>query len=248
MLAAAALALPARAVKLSLEENRVERGGVGFVDMQRLFLNSPDAARAKDSFAALSREAEERLNLKKAELLRRRRELASLEAEREALAKAAETPAVPASPAAASVSSAAPASVAVATGTPALPGMSPRAQAPAAAPADAASAVPAESAARGASRRILELDGRIAGLRAEIERTDAETQREQSDADKGLLEVEGRKVDQVLARLYRAISETARQEGVSVVVDKSAVIYGYPGLDLTDRVLKRLGSNGAAQP
>jgi Skp family chaperone for outer membrane proteins len=44
----------------------------------------------------------------------------------------------------------------------------------------------------------------------------------------------------VLARLYRAVSEVARRDGVSVVVDKSAILYGHPAVDLTDRVLAHL--------
>jgi Skp family chaperone for outer membrane proteins len=34
--------IPSGAIELSLEENRAERGSVGYVDMQRLFSNSPD--------------------------------------------------------------------------------------------------------------------------------------------------------------------------------------------------------------
>ncbi|MFI5350591.1 MAG: hypothetical protein ACHQ2Z_13675, partial [Elusimicrobiota bacterium] len=50
--------VPLRAIELSLEENRGERGSVGYVDMQRLFNTSPDAQRAKESFEDLVRQAE----------------------------------------------------------------------------------------------------------------------------------------------------------------------------------------------
>ena len=69
---------------------------------------------------------------------------------------------------------------------------------------------------------------------------EAELKRERQDADKGLLDVEGRKTDQVLARLYRAINEVARKEGVSVVVDKNTILYGHPAVNLTDKVLAHL--------
>jgi flagellar biosynthesis protein FlhF len=53
------LSAPLRAIELSLEENRGERGSVGYVDMQRLFSASPDAQRAKEGFEELVRQAEE---------------------------------------------------------------------------------------------------------------------------------------------------------------------------------------------
>ncbi len=73
---------------------------------------------------------------------------------------------------------------------------------------------------------------------------------EHDDADRGLLDVESRKTDQVLARLYRAVSEVARREGVSVVIDKTTILYGHPAVDLTDKVLKYLKENAkeAAAP
>jgi Skp family chaperone for outer membrane proteins len=63
---------------------------------------------------------------------------------------------------------------------------------------------------------------------------------EHDDADRGLLDVESRKTDQVLARIYRAVSEVSRREGVSVVIDKTTILYGQPAVDLTDKVLKYL--------
>ena len=83
------------AIELSLEENRSERGSVGFVDMQRLFKASPDAARAREGLEELVRQAEEQVNAKKAELLRLRRELGTLKIEREDLARSTPTVSVP---------------------------------------------------------------------------------------------------------------------------------------------------------
>ena len=84
------------------------------------------------------------------------------------------------------------------------------------------------------------MDGRIVALQGNIERLQGELDKERLGAERNLLDAEGRKTDQVLARLYRAISEVARREGVSVVVDKSATLYGHPAVDLTDKVLKQL--------
>ncbi len=87
LIAVLLLGASARAIELSLEENRGERGSVGYVDMQRLFADSPDAQRAKESFEDLVRQAEERVNLRKAELLKLRQELDSARTERDMLAQ-----------------------------------------------------------------------------------------------------------------------------------------------------------------
>lgn len=229
-------AAPARAIELSLEENRAERGSVGFIDMQRLFSASPDSARAKESFEELVRQAEERLNLKKAEAAKSRLDLETLKVERETLARS--TPTAAAAPEPAKISSR----------TLALPGMTPLEASPTSPPtaSTAAPAAPMTGAAILQNQRLLELDGRIIGLQADLDHKEAEIKRERQEADKGLIDVEGRKTDQVLARLYRAISEVARKEGVSVVVEKTAILYGHPAVDLTDKVLKHLRGN--AQP
>lgn len=287
--------LPARAIELSLEENRAERGSVGYVDMRRLFAASPDAARAREGLEELVRQAEERVNAKKGELLRLRQDLGLLKIEREELAKSTPTasgpvkPAIPAAPAAAHApatplsptpapapapvtaappsappaGSTTPASAPLTINLPGLtdgplnleqPGSSPLNPTrdrgtivPAPAPSDSPSPAPApqpipEPAPAGPTlaQRLLELDGRIVATQADIDRLQAELDRERLGAEATLLDAEGRKTDQVLARLYRAISEVARREGVSVVVDKSATLYGHPAVDLTDKVLKQL--------
>ena len=89
------LSVPARAIELSLEENRAERGSVGYVDMRRLFAASPDATRAREGLEELVRQAEERVNAKKGELLRLRQDLGVLKIEREELAKSTPTVSVP---------------------------------------------------------------------------------------------------------------------------------------------------------
>ncbi|MDP3543277.1 MAG: OmpH family outer membrane protein [Elusimicrobiota bacterium] len=293
--------IPLRAIELSLEENRAERGSVGYVDMRRLFAASPDAARAREGLEELVRQAEERVNAKKGELLRLRQDLGTLKIEREELALSTPTasaPAKPAAPAAAPAPAkplsptpapapapapvtaappAEPAAVSTAAAAPLtinLPGLTdgplnleqpgssplnptrdrgPVVPAPAPAPSDSPSPAPApvpepapepipEPAPAGPTlaQRLLELDGRIVATQGDIDRLQGELDRERLGAEATLLDAEGRKTDQVLARLYRAISEVARREGVSVVVDKSATLYGHPAVDLTDKVLKQL--------
>ncbi len=267
--------VPLKAIELALEENRAERGSVGFVDMQRLFKASPDASRAREGLEELVRQAEERVNARKANLLRLNEDLARLKIEREALLKSTPTvtvappppvpvPAPVSAPVAVStipVTSAPP--VAASTGPltvnlPGLtdgplkldrPGSSPldpsRDRAPAANPTPAPTPMPTPAIPAGPSlsQRLMQFDGQIVGKQADITRLQAELDGERLGAEKNLLDAEGRKTDQVLARLYRAISEVAKREGVSVVVDKSATLYGHPAVDLTDKILKQL--NGA---
>ncbi|MBI3566014.1 MAG: OmpH family outer membrane protein, partial [Elusimicrobia bacterium] len=105
------------------------------------------------------------------------------------------------------------------------------------APAPVAAPVPAGPTL---GQRLLELDAKILAAQADVSRLEGELTREHDEADRGLLDVESRKTDQVLARLYRAITEVARREGVSVVVDKTTILYGHPAVDITDKVLKHL--------
>ncbi|MEK7858424.1 MAG: OmpH family outer membrane protein [Elusimicrobiota bacterium] len=90
-LAALALAAgsvrPLAAIELSLEENRAERGNIGYIDMKRVFILFPETQRARESFEEAVRQAEEGVNSRKAELLRLKTEVAALKVDREALAK-----------------------------------------------------------------------------------------------------------------------------------------------------------------
>ncbi|MBI2363036.1 MAG: hypothetical protein HYV15_06610, partial [Elusimicrobia bacterium] len=87
-LALLAAAAPLAALEISLEENRGERGSIGYVDLQAVFRRFPETQKAKQSYAEIVRQAEEQVNLRKAELIRLRSELSNLRAEREAAAQA----------------------------------------------------------------------------------------------------------------------------------------------------------------
>lgn len=282
-----AFAAPAPALELSLEENRAERGSVGFVDMTRLFSASPDAQRAKENFEELVRQAEEDVNARRASLVRLRQEVDALKTERETLLKSTPTapspapvpapapakPAAAAKPAPPKITPAVPETPQAPARVMALPGfdqpassgaavsvtaepplsinlpgvttgqeLTPVAATPEPAPEPVAQPVapPAPPAVDPSVARLIEIDGLLAARQAEITPLEIALEREQSTAERNLLDAESRRTDQVLARLYRAVSEVARRDGVSVVVDKSAILYGHPAVDLTDRVLAHL--------
>jgi Skp family chaperone for outer membrane proteins len=282
-----------RAIELSLEENKAERGNIGFVDTQRLFKLFPETIKAKENFEETVRQAEDQINLRKAEVLRLRKEIDSLKVEREALARSTPTAvaapptvsthALVAAPVAASTLALAPAIAASTTifqlpgfgGTrPAvsstttaqplvinLPGTTagPMVIAPPAgtvSPAGAAAlvtastvaavtpiaaaAVSSASAPGALEATLAALDERIAQKTRELERRQAQVRDEQDAAEKNLLDLESRRSEILLGKIYKAVQEVARREGVSVVVDKTGILYGHNAVDLTDKVLKYL--------
>jgi len=338
------LAAPLRlaAIELSLEENRAERGNIGFVDTQRLFKLFPETLKAKENFEEAVRQAEEQINLRKADVLRLRAQLDTLKVERESLIKSTPTASAPAAAAVAAqpavstatlaaparliipdtalVSTAPPAAVAPAAAAllakpalssapaaapttavstaaasaaqpalstmpalghlPGFAGMPPPAPSSAtaaqpliinlpgatagpmvvappsagpvpglhpAAPATLATAAPPPvpstapaASAPPADAAIAALDARIAQTTRELERKQREAQEAQAAAEKDLLDLESRRSEILLGKIYKAVQEVSRREGVSVVVDKSGILYGHNAVDLTDKVLKYL--------
>lgn len=289
-------ALPAAAIELSLEENRAERGNIGYIDMQKVFKLFPETQRAKENFEESVRQTEEQVNLRKAELLRLRAELSQMKADREVLASApppapepvappapvpeakAKAPAVKPSPAPIVAPSAADPAMAASEARPeldallsstqtvsGLPGFGgtsaqqpltidlpggttapvvvqePGTTAPAATPPPAETPTPIAATPAPAGPSALQLiDERIAAKVAEIARLEAAYKQEKLSAEKNLLDLESRKSELLLGKIYRAVQDVARKEGVSVVVDKGAILYGHNAVDLTDKVLKQL--------
>jgi Skp family chaperone for outer membrane proteins len=91
-----ALLLPCRApaMEVSLEENRAERGSIGYVDIQKVFRLFPQTHKAKQSFQEIVRQAEEQVNLGKAELIALRSEISRMTIEMEILRRTP-IPAIP---------------------------------------------------------------------------------------------------------------------------------------------------------
>ncbi|MBI5244615.1 MAG: OmpH family outer membrane protein [Elusimicrobia bacterium] len=334
-LLALALAAPARALEVSIEENRAERGSIGYVDLRRIFQRFPETQKAKQSFSEIVRQAEDQVNLRKAEVLAVRAEVSKLEAELELLKRtpipvpeplppapkeapssegglsplpqrasaAAESPAQ-AAVAAASATAAALASshvqpaqsavpAAASTGTLAeaaapaaakplilnLPGLttapvvieppageSPTqalqlstpaaAAAPPTAPAPPSAAEEEEArrqararaeaaqlavaAAQAREGRLRELRESIDLKRKELAAKEEDFKKRQEVVEKNLLELEGRRSEILLGKIYAVIQEVAHENGVGVVVDKGQILFGQHSVDLTDKVIKKL--------
>lgn len=354
LLALTLAAAPCSALEVSLEENKADRGNIGYVDLQKVFRLFPGTKKAKESFAALVKEAEDNISIRKGELLALRAEISRLVIEREMLLKTPVEPAVPpsvppAAPAPVAVSSptatappapapeppkpvappAAPpveastsslvesapkdlieslpgfakasAPAAVAASTPLaeaplptipsaipeepgsrrreqeplilqLPGSAtsfleapPAAEAPrppeppplpAPAPSSAAapgrivvekpfelvptSPAPLPGLSSSVSDRLAEVEAQLATKKSELERKEAELREHQAQVEKNLIDIESRRSEILLGRIYAAVQEVAREAGVSVVVDKSQILFGQNTVDLTAKVIKKL--------
>ncbi len=184
---------PAASIGLSLDENRERRGSVGFVDMQKVFKAYPETLRSKEHLEELVRQTEEEINLRKAELLRLRRQV--LELKNETTTANLQPPG-------------------------ALPEISP----------SSASIAAVEN-----SKSSLKSD--------ELSRKEAEFKDYQSAREHELLDLESRKTELLLGKIGRAIADVAHQEGISVVIDKSNILFGHDAVDLTSKVLNRLRGN-----
>ena len=317
------LACPVRvsAIELSLEENKAERGNIGFVDTQRLFKLFPETIKAKENFEEAVRQAEDQINMRKAEVLRLRKEIDELKVERAVLAKSTPTAAamsaggseptraapagatgtsspqerrgepvlpigtppttpprtVAAVPVAAStatanepllkpavssptailqlpgfggvVSSATAAqpliinlpgattgqvTVSPPTGASSPIGIAPRVPAP---PTPTVSSTTAQTTQDAA---LAALDEKVAQKTRELQRKQTQARDEQAAAEKNLLDLESRRSEILLGKIYKAVQEVAHREGVSVVVDKTGILYGHNAVDLTEKVLKYL--------
>lgn len=285
---------PARALEVSLEENKAQRGNIGYIDMQKLFRLFPETQKAKQNFEEVLRQAEDQVNLRKAEIIGLRAEIIKLRMEREAASKLAAgihanpkpapapapAPEAPAATLAVDQSTSAALSVAastdtaavsastdtatsaVATSTDVLEGLLASTTTPATAPAAAPPpeeqgapliinlpglspepiVVQPPAAALAAAASLGEIDQKLAERGKLLTDKESEFKTYQGQVEKNLLELEDKKTEILLGKIYHAVQEVAREEGISVVVDRTQILFGHKAMDLTDKVLKKLKS------
>jgi Skp family chaperone for outer membrane proteins len=80
----------------------------------------------------------------------------------------------------------------------------------------------------------------ITNLRAELEekRVDFEERRKRAQDD--LLAFERRQSQMILGNIYQALQDLAEEEQITIVVDKSSILYGATNIDLTDRLQSKV--------
>ena len=62
----------------------------------------------------------------------------------------------------------------------------------------------------------------------------------EEEIERELAEFENRKTMKIMAECYRLIEELAREENISIVVEKNSILYGQPFIDMTERIKERL--------
>jgi Skp family chaperone for outer membrane proteins len=204
---------------------------IATVDLEKVFAAYPATKRAKDEINRLILIKENEIAAKRAEIFALDEEVAKLQA------AARQAPPPPALPPAVSTETAAPL-MSVTSET--LPGMSsaPQIQGMSASSAAAVSTEAASGAAAPApadpetvvlSRKEKELSDRKQDLRA-MERS----------VEKNLLALEEAKTKTILAKIFSALQELSQEKSVDMIVDKNAILWGSPKLDLTDSLLQKL--------
>jgi Skp family chaperone for outer membrane proteins len=76
-------------------------------------------------------------------------------------------------------------------------------------------------------------EAQLTQRRAGLEKTRAE-------AVQSLRDFEAKQSKQILGRLYKALVQVAEEQGISLVVDKSAILYGQNAIDLTEALSRRV--------
>ncbi|MBI4051892.1 MAG: OmpH family outer membrane protein [Elusimicrobia bacterium] len=204
------------ALEISLEENKAERGSVGYVDIQRVFKAYPETLRAREDFEQEIRRREEGMNQKKAEILVLKAEISKLKQDRELASKL---------PVKEEVQASTPSVQGSTQATINLPGVS---------------NVPVSSVLPAGAAGLQELDDRISQKTQEIQNKQQELRSYQKQVERELLDLENRKSQIILGRICQAVSTLAQSEGISVVVDKKSILYGQGSVDLTDKLLNKL--------
>ncbi|MBI3548961.1 MAG: OmpH family outer membrane protein [Elusimicrobia bacterium] len=275
------LAPAVKAVEVSLEENKAERGNIGYVDLQAVFKLYPGTQKAKQNFEEVVRQAEEQVNVRKLEVYRIEAELTQLRTQREFLLKnpnPAKPPQLPGmesqksgresrspsaplevTPPAASraatdvAASTQPASSVDASTAPAsgkvqfgpLGELVPdaanaKSTRTAQLPITSLPGLMAEAAPAATSGTVSEIEARIADRAKLLEQKRAELKTYEDQVEKNLLDLESRRTEIILGKIYAAVQVVAQAEGISVVVDKSQILFGHKAVDLTPKVLEKL--------
>ncbi|MHB0996267.1 MAG: OmpH family outer membrane protein [Elusimicrobiales bacterium] len=235
--------LKAAALELLLEENRGESGTIGYVDIDRVFKEYSGTTGARDEFIAEIKKKEDALNAKKTYTFTLKAEIAKLRQEREfaltlpSLLETQRSVAEAAAAVQASSQAAVQASTAVPAGVAALPGMD-------GIDMPGIAKVPVAHFKFSVSTSVPEIDLALQKKEAELKAKEEDLRYSQKQAEKELLDYEGRKSELLLGRIYTALKELAVKEEVSVIVDKRSILFGQNAVDLTGKLLKKLEEPG----
>jgi Skp family chaperone for outer membrane proteins len=80
----------------------------------------------------------------------------------------------------------------------------------------------------------------LASMKADLESKKAEYEDLKKQASKDLATFQSQQSQLILGKIYQALRDLAIDEQVTVVVDKSAILYGDAAIDLTDKLQQRV--------
>jgi len=100
---------------------------------------------------------------------------------------------------------------------------------------------PVDAAAIAAKEKLVKDDeAGIANMRLAITKKEQDLCDFTDKCKKDMVDLEKKQTDEVLADIYGILEKITVEENLSMIVDKTNVLYGHPAQDYTDRVLERL--------
>jgi Skp family chaperone for outer membrane proteins len=201
------------------------QGGVavGYVDMEAIFQEYPETKRAKNEYYRDLAKRREALAQRERDLEDLRQRLGVL---RQTLGEGSAGPSAVSTAPAAGLS----------TGTAPVSGL----------PAGAEAAPAGEPALSTAS--VAAGQGDLLARERELTEKEAQLLQARTEAAKALRDFEEKRSLQILGKLYNELVKLAEESGVSLVVDKSSILYGHNAIDLTDRLRRRIRGLPETEP
>lgn len=80
----------------------------------------------------------------------------------------------------------------------------------------------------------------LVALRKDLEEKKADFEEQQKRSQDDLFAFERRQSQLILGKIYQALLDLAQEEQVSLVVDKSSILYGAANTDLTDKLQQKV--------
>jgi Skp family chaperone for outer membrane proteins len=93
---------------------------------------------------------------------------------------------------------------------------------------------------QGKEAAVREKEAAIDGLKKELEQQRASLRLKVRQNKDELSQLEEKQTAEVLADMYELLQKVAKDENVTIIIDKNDILYGQASLDLTDKVRERL--------
>jgi len=110
---------------------------------------------------------------------------------------------------------------------------------PLSSPATAQASVPVTPANRDMTD-LSNLRSSITMLDQDVSNRERELADFKTRSERELVDMEAKRSEMILGKIYMVLRRLAAEENISVVVDKKSILYGYSAVDLTDKLLERL--------